>query len=187
MIQFLGYMIGLAGFILPAMWILRLWSNAQVIRTPLALAGLAAHIFVYSTLAIRSQTMLLIYSSVLLLLILANPFFSFIAERIMTNKLDDADIIQFKRIIERDPSNAAAHSALADIYRERTLFDEALVEYQLAIDLDPSHALGESSKLHSTRTEKEEYDTFLSNAKNRGRLAEIIARCSYRSRTNHSK
>ncbi|MEW6607061.1 MAG: tetratricopeptide repeat protein [bacterium] len=62
----------------------------------------------------------------------------------------DEKIINYKKEIEKDPSNSALHSELADCYARKGDLEEAILEYQRAIEIDPSKILTVMSKMEVT-------------------------------------
>ena len=54
--------------------------------------------------------------------------------------IDEELIVEYKSIIEEEPSNAEAHYKLACIYRRLGLIDAAISEYQIASYIDPDNA-----------------------------------------------
>jgi tetratricopeptide (TPR) repeat protein len=59
------------------------------------------------------------------------------ADRKLNRKFDNEDIAQYLEAIELDPTNVAAHSLLADLYRRQGSDAEALKEYEIAVKLSP--------------------------------------------------
>ena len=58
-------------------------------------------------------------------------------DRKLNRKFDNEDIAQYLEAIELDPTNVAAHSLLADLYRRQGKDAEALKEYEIAVQLSP--------------------------------------------------
>jgi len=52
----------------------------------------------------------------------------------------DEAIICYKKTIEIDPDNAAAHVKLGSAYYRKEMFDEAITEFKQAVALDPDNA-----------------------------------------------
>ncbi len=65
---------------------------------------------------------------------------------------------RYKAAIERDPHNAAAWSALGDLYLELRRYDNAIACYERAVQLMPTDP-AEKRKLHRARQLKQEAET----------------------------
>jgi len=52
--------------------------------------------------------------------------------------LDEEDVAKYREALAVDPNNVAAHSLLAEIYRQRGNVETAMEEYEAALRLDPS-------------------------------------------------
>ena len=60
------------------------------------------------------------------------------AERRITKGIVEEEIANYQHAMEVDPKNTAAHSLLADTYRELGQLESAIEEYQAALSLDSS-------------------------------------------------
>jgi len=60
------------------------------------------------------------------------------SDRRLTRRLDQAEIARYEEALYIDPDNTAAHSLLADAYRERGETERAIGEYESALRLQPS-------------------------------------------------
>ncbi len=77
------------------------------------------------------------------------------AERQLLHQLRAEDEARYKAAIERDPNNAAAWSALGDLYLEMQRFDDAIACYERAIQIMPNLS-EERRKLRRAQKLKEE-------------------------------
>jgi hypothetical protein len=71
-------------------------------------------------------------------------------------RMNEEDIEKFKRAIEFDPNNSAAHRFLADIYFNENRYDEAIAEYKAAIKLNPHDVSALRRKLNYVLELREE-------------------------------
>ncbi len=62
----------------------------------------------------------------------------FAAERALVKQIQQEEEARYKAAIERDPKNAAAWSALGDLYLEAKRYDDAIACYERAVQLTPT-------------------------------------------------
>lgn len=79
----------------------------------------------------------------------------FAAERSLVRQIRQEDEARYKAAIERDPKNAAAWSALGDLYLEAKRYDDAIACYERAVQLAPTDAT-EKRKLARAKQLKSE-------------------------------
>lgn len=79
----------------------------------------------------------------------------FAAERSLVRQIQQEDEARYKSAIERDPKNAAAWSALGDLYLEAKRYDDAIACYERAVQLAPADAT-EKRKLARAKQLKSE-------------------------------
>ncbi|MFA0738372.1 MAG: hypothetical protein LKKZDAJK_001480 [Candidatus Fervidibacter sp.] len=77
------------------------------------------------------------------------------AERQLVRQLRAEEEARYKATIERDPQNAAAWSALGDLYLEAKRYDDAIACYERAVQIMPT-ATEEKRKLRRAQQLKEE-------------------------------
>jgi len=61
-----------------------------------------------------------------------------LADRRLNRSFDNEDIAKYLEAIDLDPTNVAAHSLLADVYRRQGRDEEALKEYEIAVQMSPN-------------------------------------------------
>lgn len=79
----------------------------------------------------------------------------FAAEKSLVKQIQREEEARYKAAIERDPKNAAAWSALGDLYLEAKRYDDAIACYERAVQLAPTDAT-EKRKLAKARQLKAE-------------------------------
>lgn len=79
----------------------------------------------------------------------------FAAERSLVKQIQQDEEARYKAAIERDPKNAAAWSALGDLYLEAKRYDDAIACYERAVHLSPTDAT-EKRKLARAKQLKSE-------------------------------
>lgn len=147
-----GDMVGVAGLLVlkvaivsflaggGAYWIFTAWMNRvlSAVEAGSLMVGLIVATFFLVSYAL-SASFGAIFS---LLLIVAAAVFAFwqysqVADRKLNERFDAEDIAKYLEAIELDPTNAAAHSLLADTYRRQGKDELALHEYEEAVRLAP--------------------------------------------------
>ena len=132
----------------PILRILNAWVVDKTMDGRLALFAIAIHLTAIAALWHSGlYTYLLIYLSTITGLWLASPVIARIEGAYSMRRMRDEDMRRYLGILAKDPGNAAAHAALADIYLERGRFDEAVAGYQRAIDIAPDHSRRERLRL----------------------------------------
>ncbi|MHB0938310.1 MAG: tetratricopeptide repeat protein [Armatimonadota bacterium] len=136
----------------PVLRMLNAWLVDKTISGRLALFSMAIHICAILGLWGAGQfTYLLVYLSVTSLLWLLSPLLNHIGEAASMRRMRDDDMQRYQRMLAVDPRNAAAHSAIADIYLERGQLDDAIAAYQRAIEVSPDHTRREQYLLKHTQ------------------------------------
>lgn len=79
----------------------------------------------------------------------------FAAEKSLIKQIQQEEEKRYRAAIERDPKNAAAWSALGDLYLEAKRYDDAIACYERAVQLSPTDAT-EKRKLARARQLKSE-------------------------------
>lgn len=79
----------------------------------------------------------------------------FAAERQMIKQIREEEEARYKAAIERDPKNAAAWSALGDLYLEAQRYDEAISCYERAVQLAPNDATEKRKLLRAKQLKSE--------------------------------
>jgi len=77
------------------------------------------------------------------------------AERQLVHQIHAEEEARYKAALERDPNNAAAWSALGDLYLEAKRYDDAIACYERAVQIMPT-ATEEKRKLRRAQQLKEE-------------------------------
>ncbi len=77
------------------------------------------------------------------------------AERQLVHQIHAEEEARYKAALERDPNNAAAWSALGDLYLEAKRYDDAIACYERAVQIMPT-ATKEKRKLRRAQQLKEE-------------------------------
>ena len=136
----------------PVLRMLNAWLVDKTISGRLALFSLAVHTTAILGLWGAGQYLyLLIYLSVTSLLWLLSPVLNNIGEATSMRRMRDDDMRRYQNMLAVDPRNAAAHSAIADIYLERGQLDQAIAAYQRAIEVSPDHTRREQYLLKHTQ------------------------------------
>lgn len=138
----------IVGLTVPFLMILNAWIVEESLNTGLALAAMGA-LLIFPFLIWQTQGTVWMFLCVAVVVAgcAALPRLTARADKRMLNCLREEDIAKYRRVIEFDPKNAAAHAFLADAYAQSGLYDEAIEEYQKAIELDPHHTHAERWKL----------------------------------------
>ncbi|MCS6861640.1 MAG: tetratricopeptide repeat protein [Abditibacteriales bacterium] len=136
------------GMTVPFLMILHAWIVEESLNTGLALAALGA-LLIFPFVIWQTQGTIWMFLGVAGMVAgcAALPYLSAQRDKCLLNRLREEDIAKYRRAIEFDPKNAAAHAFLADAYMESGLYDEAIEAYQKAIELDPHHTRPERWKL----------------------------------------
>jgi len=125
----------------PVAMIVRAIVVTKVMGGLLAIASIIAHITIPFTLWRLDLPWLafsyLVMSSLAWAIL---PFVGSAGDRNARRRIRNEDIERYERKIRRDPTHAAAHSALADAYFEIERYDEAIEAFDRAIVLDPDHS-----------------------------------------------
>lgn len=79
----------------------------------------------------------------------------FAAERQMIKQIREEEEARYKAAIERDPKNAAAWSALGDLYLEVHRYDDAISCYERAVQLMPNDAAERRKLLRAKQLKNE--------------------------------
>ena len=82
----------------------------------------------------------------------------FAAEKSLVKQIQQEEEARYRAAIERDPKNAAAWSALGDLYLEAKRYDDAIACYERAVQLAPTDAT-ERRKLVRAKQLKSEAET----------------------------
>ena len=143
----------------PIAMIVRAIVVTKVMGGLLAIASIVAHIIIPFSLwqlgAPWVAFSYLVMSSIAWAIL---PFIGSAGDRNARRRIRNEDIERYERKIRRDPTHAAAHSALADAYFEIERYDEAIGAYDQAIALDPDHSRSDRwkrSQAVELRTQRE--------------------------------
>lgn len=138
--------------IYPVLRMLNAWLVDKTVSGRLAFFSLAVHASAILGLWGAGQlTYLLVYLSVTSLLFLLSPLLTHIGDATSMRKMRDDDMRRYQSMLVADPRNAAAQSAIADIYLERGQLNEAIAAYQQAIEISPDHTRREQYLLKHTQ------------------------------------
>jgi len=123
-----------------AYWIFSAWMNRtlSIAEAGGLMAGLVVATFFLVSFALDADFAAIF---ALLLIVAAGVFgvwqYSHFADRRLSNRFDEEDIARYLEAIDLDPSNAAAHSLLGDMYRKQQKYEQALHEYEEAVRISP--------------------------------------------------
>jgi len=124
-----------------AYWILSAWMNRALSATEavMLMIGLILVTFFLVSYAL-SQGFGAVFAMLLLIAaaVVGMSHYSRVADRKLSQRFDDEDIATYREALELDPTNAAAHSLLADLYRRREQYELALQEYEEAVRIAPT-------------------------------------------------
>lgn len=68
-------------------------------------------------------------------------------QRSLKRRMLEEDVERYQAAIAQDPRNAAAHSALGDVYYRHGMYPQAIEELRIAVELDPKFSKSEAYKL----------------------------------------
>lgn len=139
------------GFILPIIWLLRGWLEERQLEAPLALAAIAAHIAIFSVAVMWEVKPGVAYSALAILFLAFSSRIRERWDRRAQRTLANEDILRWRRLLERDPKNAAVHAALGDACLAAGAYADAIAAYEQAIALDPINSRNELPKLDKAR------------------------------------
>lgn len=135
----------------PVLRMLNAWLVDRTIGGRLAFFSMVVHVCaIFGLWGAGQYVALFIYLSATSLLWLLAPVFNIISEVTSMRRMRDEDLRRYQSMLAADPRNAAAHSAMADIYLERGQLDEAIAAYQRAIEASPDHTRREQYLLKHT-------------------------------------
>lgn len=80
----------------------------------------------------------------------------FAAERSLVKQIQQEEEARYKAAIERDPKNAAAWSALGDLYLEAKRYEDAIACYERAVQLAPTDAMERRKLMRAKQLKSEE-------------------------------
>lgn len=136
------------GIAVPFLLILNAWMVEQTLNPGLALSALAALLILpFAIWQTQGTIWMFLCIAVVTGGCAALPFLHTQVDKRARSHMRDEDIAKYRRAIQFDPKNAAAHGFLADAYMESGLYDEAIAEYETAIELDPHSSHKERWKL----------------------------------------
>ncbi len=96
-----------------------------------------------------------IYAILLTTTNLLSPWFNRWLDGAAVTHLHTVDMEKYRRAIEQDPANAAAHEYLADALQDMHRYDEAIAEYETVISLGKHARVHDQWKLRRARAAKE--------------------------------
>jgi len=147
-----GFATAVAGAVL-----LKLWLIDQTLDVGFAIALLFVVFLATGGVMMTKQPILLIGWSFFVVIgcMLLEPLGEKANKRGLA-RLAEEDIEKYKRTLEFDPNNSAAHRLLAEIYYKQDRYDEAIDEYKAAIKLNPHDVQALRRKLNYVLELREE-------------------------------
>lgn len=128
-------------FAMPVLRILGAWMLDRTISTAVALSSL---LILFSLMGISwkfgGPPWALVYILLVTISNLCFPWFSGWMDKASLGRMRHDDMTKYRRAIEQDPRNAAAHEYLADALLENRRYDEAIAEYEIVISLSSNGA-----------------------------------------------
>jgi len=144
------------GIAMPALRIISAWLIESAITAWSAVTALLLILGISAVCwFVGGPEWTLVFVIVLTISNLIHPWMSGWLDSATIGRMRGEDMQKYRRAIEQDPTNAAAHEYLADALMEIRRYDEAIAEYEIMLSLTPRPTVQEKWKLRQALSRKE--------------------------------